>query len=176
MSDQPTPSLKELLEQCHFLERATKIEESMYQLQWGSAMIIVGVKGRALVIISPLFKGLPEGKEGEFCRHLLQLNSTMGGMVSFAIQPDGWVVLHGGREVKGMDVEEFGVLLRAVARSADQFDNILLDEYYSTATSEPAPFEEDEEAAAEATEDGGTAQAAAAESEEADSPSQDAGE
>lgn len=131
MSDQPAANLEELLSAANLLENAQQIEESLYQLQWGSALVVVGVKGRALVIISPMFKGLPEGREGDFCHRLLGLNSALGGVASFAIQPDGWVVLQGGRDVKGMDPEEFTLLITTVAERADHYDNLLLDEFYA---------------------------------------------
>lgn len=131
MSLHPQVSLRALLEECKLLKNAKQVEESLYELQWGSALLVVGIKGRALVVISPLFKGLPPTRQDEFCRRLLELNSTLGGVASFAVQPDGWVVLHGGRDVKGMDAEEFGIILAAIAQAADYFDNMLLDEFYS---------------------------------------------
>lgn len=162
MSDQPTVNLKTLLEQADLLDKAVQLEESLYQLQAGSAMVVVGIKGRALVIISPMFKSPPERKEA-FYERLLQLNSTLGGVANFAIQPDGWIVMNGGRDVQGMDADEFGTLVRGVAGAADHFDNLLLDEFYSTATAEESPIEDDDEAdsasevGAEAKADGGDA-------------------
>jgi hypothetical protein len=55
----------------------------------------------------------------------------MGGMASFAIQPDGWVVLHSGRALRGLDAHEFAVLVSAVGRFADQFDDQLIAEFYA---------------------------------------------
>ena len=141
MSDQPNVNLKTLLEESGLLEEAQEIDESMYNLQVGSAVVVVGIKGRALVIISPMFKTLPEGREAEFCFRLLQLNSALGGIANFAIQPDGWVVMHGGRDVKGMDADEFGTLVGAVSQAADHFDNLLLDEFYSTASDDDSGAE-----------------------------------
>lgn len=132
MSDQPAANLKTLLEECGLLSQAKQIDEALFELQWGSALVVVGIQGRALVIISPMFKSLPEGKEAPFCRRLLELNSALGGVASFAIQPDGWVVLHGGRDVKGMDSEEFLLLLTTIAQQADHYDNLLLDEFYAS--------------------------------------------
>lgn len=148
MSDQSPVNLKTLLEQSGLLERAEEKEDSLYQLQEGSAMVVIGIKGRALVIISPMFKGLPPGKEAEFCFRLLQINSSLGGVASFAIQPDGWVVIHGGRDVTGMDTDEFKALVSAVATAADYFDNVLLDQFYST--SEPSPEVVEDEVVEEA--------------------------
>ncbi len=149
MSDQPTFNLKTLLEESGLLEKAVQLEESLYQLQAGSAMVVVGVKGRALVIISPMFKGPPDDNKEVFYRRLLELNSTLGGVANFAIQPDGWIVMNGGRDVQGMDADEFGTLIGAVAGAADHFDNQLLDEFYSHVTEEEAAADsEGEEAAA----------------------------
>lgn len=131
MSDQPTVNLKTLLEESGLLDRAECIDDDLYRLQEGSAMVVVGIKGRALVIISPMFKGLPAGKQAEFCFALLQINSTLGGIASFAIQPDGWIVIHGGRDVTGMDSDEFKMLISAVAKAADHYDNVLLDQFYT---------------------------------------------
>ena len=51
-------------------------------------------------------------------------------MASFAIQPDGWVVLHAGRAVKGLDGPELATMVAAVGRFADQFDDQLITEFY----------------------------------------------
>jgi hypothetical protein len=52
-------------------------------------------------------------------------------MASFAIQPDGWVVLHAGRALRGMDPHEFATLVAGVGRFADQFDDLLIAEFYA---------------------------------------------
>jgi hypothetical protein len=54
----------------------------------------------------------------------------MGGVASFAIQSDGWVVLHAGRALKGIDAQEFETLVAGVGRFADQFDDQLIAEFY----------------------------------------------
>jgi len=68
----------------------------------------------------------------------------MGGMASFAIQPDGWVVLHAGRPLKGIDADEFATLVSGVGRFADEFDDKLIAEFFADAEAEagdadPAP-------------------------------------
>jgi hypothetical protein len=138
MSDQPAANLEELFRDSGLLDSAKKIEDSLYELQWGSALVVVGIKGPALVIISPMFKGLPPGKEAAFCRRLLELNGTLGGVASFAIQPDGWVVLHSGRDTRGLDAGELGLLVSTVARQADHYDDVLLDEFYVTPEAQEA--------------------------------------
>ena len=56
----------------------------------------------------------------------------MGGMASFAIQSDGWVILHAGRALKGMDSSEFATMVSGVGRFADQFDDQLIGEFYAS--------------------------------------------
>ena len=129
MSD--LPRLDALLEGSGLADKADRIDDTMYRLQWGSAFVIVGVSGTAIVAIAPLFQNLPAGREAEFYRKLLEHNAYMGGMASFAIQPDGWVVLHAGRALKGLDAHEFAVLVSSVGRFADQFDDQLIAEFYA---------------------------------------------
>lgn len=136
MSDAPT--LAALLRESGLAEKADQIDERMYRLQWGSAFVIVGTSGTAIVAIAPLFQNLPPGREAEFYRKLLEHNAYMGGMASFAIQPDGWVVLHAGRAMKGLDAHEFATLVSAVGRFADQFDDQLIAEFYAPRQPEPA--------------------------------------
>jgi hypothetical protein len=131
MSAQNPVNLAALLEECGLMERAVKVEDSVYHLQWGSAEVVVGVTDHAVAVFAPLFKELPAGKEGLFCLRLLQLNDVMGGVASFAIQPDGWVVLHAGRSVKGMDTGEFRTLVTAVCQFADLYDDQLYLEFFA---------------------------------------------
>jgi hypothetical protein len=125
------PNIEELLRESGLLEKADKVDDKMYRLQWGSAFVIVGTSGTAIVAIAPLFQHVPPGRELEFFKKLLEHNAYMGGMASFAIQPDGWVVLHAGRALKGLDAHEFAVLVSAVGRFADQFDDQLIAEFYA---------------------------------------------
>jgi hypothetical protein len=125
------PTLESLLKESGLAEKADRVDEKLYRLQWGSAFVIVGTSGTAIVAIAPLFQHLPAGREQEFYRKLLEHNAYMGGMASFAIQPDGWVVLHSGRALKGLDAHEFAVLVSAVGRFADQFDDQLIAEFFA---------------------------------------------
>jgi hypothetical protein len=124
------PTLESLLKDSGLADKAVSIGDAMVRLQWGSAFVIVGTSGSAIVAIAPLFKELPPGRELEFFRKLLEHNAYMGGMASFALQPDGWVVLHAGRAIKGIDAHEFAVLVSGVGRFADQFDDQLIAEYF----------------------------------------------
>lgn len=140
MSDD-LPTLPDLLRDSGLAEKAEKIDDKMYRLQWGSAFVIVGTSGTAIVAIAPLFQHVPPGREEEFYKTLLGHNAYMGGMASFALQPDGWVVLHAGRALKGLDAHEFAVLVSAVGRFADQFDDLLIAEFYAPRTAEAAAAE-----------------------------------
>src|SRR5689334_1354746 len=120
-----------LLAEAGLAEKAEKLDDRLVRLQWGSAFVIAGISGSAVVAIAPLFKNLPEGKELAFYRKLLEHNAHMGGMASFAIQPDGWVVLHAGRALKGLDGHELATMVAAVGRFADQYDDQLIAEFYA---------------------------------------------
>src|SRR4029079_3661434 len=106
-----SPTLEQLLQDSGLADKAQVIEPNMVRLQWGSAFVIVGVSGTAIVAIAPMFKQLPAGREPRFFKKLLEHNAYMGGMAAFALQPDGWVVLHAGRALKGIDPHEFAVLV-----------------------------------------------------------------
>jgi hypothetical protein len=122
--------LDDLLQGSGLAEKAVRIDDHLIRLQWGSAFVIAGISGSALVAIAPLFRAVPHGKEPAFYRKLLEHNAYMGGIASFAIQGDGWVVLHAGRALKGIDSQEFETLVSAVGRFADQFDDQLIAEFY----------------------------------------------
>jgi len=111
-------------------EKAARIDDNLCRLQWGSAFVIAGISGTVAVAIAPLFKALPRGKELAFYRKLLEHNAYMGGMASFALQGDGWVVLHAARPLKGLDPGEFETMVAGVGRFADQFDDQLIAEFY----------------------------------------------
>jgi Tir chaperone protein (CesT) family len=123
-------TLGELLAGSGLDKKSIAIDDHLVRLQWGSAFLIVGISGSAIVAIAPLFRGVPRGKEQAFYRKLLEHNAYMGGMASFAIQNDGWVVLHAGRALKGVDAHEFETMVAGVGRFADQFDDQLIAEFY----------------------------------------------
>ncbi len=133
-----TPDLDQLLQEAGLADKAVKIDDHLARMQWGSAFVIVGISGSAIVAIAPLFRNVPAGKELAFYRKLLEHNAHMGGMASFAIQPDGWVVLHAGRAVKGIDGPELATMVSAVGKFADELDDPMIAEFYGTAA-EPAP-------------------------------------
>src|SRR6266446_5267296 len=125
------PTLEKLHADSGLAEKAQQIEANLVRLQWGSAFVLVGVSGSAIVAIAPLFREAPHDQINSFYRKLLEHNAYMGGMASFAIQPDGWVILHAGRAIKGMDAHEFATMVSGVGRFADQFDDQLIKEFYA---------------------------------------------
>jgi len=125
-----TPTLESLLKDSNLAEKAQEVDKNLVRLQWGSAFVLVGISGSAIVTIAPLFRQPPNEKHTLFLRKLLEHNAYMGGMASFAIQPDGWVILHAGRSLKGMDADEFATMVAGVGRFADQFDDTLIAEFY----------------------------------------------
>lgn len=126
-------ALDDLLIGSGLSEKAARIDDHLVRLQWGSAFVIAGIAGSAVVAIAPLFRAVPRGKEQPFYRKLLEHNAYMGGIASFAIQNDGWVVLHAARTLKGIDPQEFETLVAGVGRFADQFDDQLIAEFYMNA-------------------------------------------
>lgn len=129
MADSTT--LDSLLADSGLADKAVKVDEHLVRLQWGSAFVIAGISGSAVVAIAPLFRNLPAGKEAAFMKKLLEHNAYMGGIASFALQPDGWIVLHAGRALKGIDSQEFATLVAGVGRFADQFDDQLVAEFFA---------------------------------------------
>ena len=123
--------LDDLLAGGGLADKAARIDDHLVRLQWGSAFVIAGISGSAAIAFAPLFRGVPRGKEQAFYRKLLEHNAYMGGVASFAIQSDGWVVLHAGRALKGIDAQEFETLVSGVGRFADQFDDQLIAEFYA---------------------------------------------
>lgn len=130
------PSLETLLTEAKLRDKA-EAHDGLFRMQWGSAIVMIGTSGSAIVAIAPLFKAPPTERREEFYRRLLEHNAYMGGMASFAVQPDGWVVLHAGRSRKGLDAQEFATLVSGVGRFADEFDDKLIAEFYAPAA-EPA--------------------------------------
>ena len=124
-------AIDDLLLTSGLAEKASRLDDNLVRFQWGSAFVIAGISGSAVVAIAPLFRAVPHGKELAFFKKLLEHNAYMGGMAAFALQPDGWVVLHAGRALKGIDGQEFATLVAGVGRFADQFDDQLIAEFYA---------------------------------------------
>jgi hypothetical protein len=122
--------LEDLLAGSGLSEKAVRMNDHLVRLQWGSAFVIAGISGSVVVAIAPLFRAVPPGKEQAFYRKLLEHNAYMGGIASFALQGDGWVVLQAARVRKGIDAQEFEAMVAGVGRFADQFDDQLIAEFY----------------------------------------------
>jgi hypothetical protein len=122
--------LKASLEASDLLSAAEEVGEGMYRLSWGSATVVCAARGSAVVAIAPMFESLPKTKIEEFCKRILKLNAEMGGTAAFAIQTDGSVVLQCGRGLDGMDPEELKLLLNTVGKFADDYDDVLDEEFY----------------------------------------------
>jgi hypothetical protein len=129
-SEAAMPLLDDLLAGGGLADKVARIDDHLVRLQWGSAFVIAGISGAAAIAFAPLFRAVPRGREQAFYRKLLEHNAYMGGVASFAIQSDGWVVLHAGRALKGIDAHEFETLVSGVGRFADQFDDQLIAEFY----------------------------------------------
>jgi hypothetical protein len=127
----PDPQLQTLLAECGLADKAVAVDDRFVRLQYGSAFVLLGISGTAVVAVAPLFRQLPERSVEGFYRKLLANNAQMGGMASFALQDDGWVVLQAGRSVRGLDGNELGLLVGAVGKFADQFDDELIAEFYA---------------------------------------------
>jgi hypothetical protein len=123
-------NLDDLLTGSMLADKAARIDDNLARLQFGSAFVIAGISGAAVIAIAPLFRAIPHGKEQGFYRKLLEHNAYMGGVAAFAIQGDGWVVLQAARALKGTDAEGFNNLVTAVGKFADQFDDQLIAEFY----------------------------------------------
>jgi hypothetical protein len=140
-------SLDQLLTDAGLAEKVVRVDNNLVRMQWGSAFVLVGVSGSAIVAIAPMFKAVPKGKEEAFFGKLLQHNAYMGGMASFALQADGWVVLQSARAIKGIDAVEFGTMVAGVGRFADDFDDKLIAEFYAeqpeSTNQAPAPAAEE---------------------------------
>lgn len=141
------PGLEELLTQAGLREKAEPMDNGLFRMQWGSAFVMVGVAGQAIVAIAPLFRQPPAEKTDVFYKRLLEHNAFMGGMAAFAVQPDGWVVLHAGRSRKGMDAHELAVMVSGVGRFADEFDDKLIAEFYAPRAPDPEGAEAEGDAA-----------------------------
>lgn len=125
--------LHALIAEAGLADKAARVDDNVARMQWGSAVVVIALSGSAIVAVAPLFRDVPAGKEQAFFRRLLEHNAHMGGMASFAIQPDGWVVLHAGRPVKGLDATELATMIASVGKFADDFDDKLIAEFFAEA-------------------------------------------
>ncbi len=130
MAETPTDVVARLLNQVGLANVAEKVGDGMYKIKWGSATLITGAAGNGIVAIAPMFSQPPPARREEFYRALLEINAAIGGTAAFAVHKDGTVALQLGRGVEGLDANEFALMLGAVGKFADQYDDILKAEYY----------------------------------------------
>ena len=126
----PSEVLKSVLRSCGLLDAAEKVGDDMYRMSWGSATVVCVARGSAVVAIAPMFDSLPKSGIESFYKRLLHLNAEMGGTASFAIQEDSSVVLQTGRGIEGLDPQELKLLLNTVGKFADDYDDLLDEEFY----------------------------------------------
>ena len=131
MSESSGEQLKKSLETCGLLDNAEEVGEGMYRMSWGSATVVCAARGTAIVAIAPMFESLPKKNTDAFCQKILKLNAEMGGTAAFAIQSDGSVVLQTGRGIEGLDADELKLLLSTVGKFADDYDELLDQEFYT---------------------------------------------
>jgi hypothetical protein len=120
-----------LLSEAGLLDVATRLGDSMYRLQWGSATIMCVSSGDGIVALAPIFDALPKKNLEAFYRRLLDLNAEIGGTAAFAIHKNGTVVLQCGRTIQGLDSNELKLMLATVGKFADDYDDRLRHEFYT---------------------------------------------
>lgn len=70
-------ALDDLLATSGLADKASRLDENLARFQGGSAFVIAGISGSAVVAIAPLFRFVPQGKELPFFKKLLEHNAYM---------------------------------------------------------------------------------------------------
>jgi hypothetical protein len=97
----------------------------------GSATVGINVlEDHGLILLLSKIMAVPNKRQLEFFRKLLELNYSATSNAAFAIdkQSDN-VYLRASRPVSGLDYEEFEEMLHAVATVADEWDDKLIAEF-----------------------------------------------
>jgi hypothetical protein len=97
----------------------------------GSATIGITVSEDqgVLIFLSRIMK-IPQHREMELFRLLLELNYTSTADSAFAIEKEtGTICLRAQRSIKGLDYDEFEDMLHTVASVADSWDDKLLTDF-----------------------------------------------
>src|SRR5687768_18159052 len=105
----------------------------------GSASIAVNVLDDhgVLLLLSPIMPVPKEGREA-FYRRLLELSFLSTADAAFAIDAAKDIVfVRALRRLSGLEFEEFDVLLGAVGRVADEWDDVLKREFAASAAVDP---------------------------------------
>ena len=105
-----------------------------WALQFGSAAVMIALnppanKGEAgrLRVVSPLVKVSGELR-ADLLRRLLELNGTNLPGVAFGMVGDE-IVLVAERSVRGLDRDEVEELLAVIGHFADEYDDLLVNEF-----------------------------------------------
>jgi hypothetical protein len=81
-----------------------------------------------LMIIFPVMR-VPVAKSLAFYRRLLEINTSLRGRAAFAVNEDNAVTLVTGRTIRDLDLNELASMVIVTAALADDYDDILLDEF-----------------------------------------------
>ncbi|MCA9736503.1 MAG: hypothetical protein R3E98_05885 [Gemmatimonadota bacterium] len=82
-----------------------------------------------LLLITLEIMAVPPDGRGAFFRRLLELNGTLFGRASFWVGGDDRVRLVAGRPMEDLDPSELVDLVLWTSEQADQFDDLLVDEF-----------------------------------------------
>ncbi len=81
-----------------------------------------------LMLIFPVMR-VPVAKSLAFYRRLLEINNNLHGRAAFAVNQDNTVILTTGRTIRDMDLNELASMVIITATLADDYDDVLLDEF-----------------------------------------------
>ena len=87
-----------------------------------------------LLLITLEIMPVPEARREPFFRRLLELNGDLQGRASFWVGTDDRVRLISGRPTEDLDPSELVDLVLWTSEQADEFDDLLLDEFGRGAT------------------------------------------
>ncbi len=93
---------------------------------------VVAPSGKAsnpLLVVTFDIMRSPSANPGAFCQRLLELNSELKGRAAFCLVDDGLVCLQAGRPLEDLDAGELIDLIVWTAGKADDYDDVLLDEF-----------------------------------------------
>ena len=97
----------------------------------GSATVGINVlENHGILLLLSKIMTVPEAKQAEFFRTLLELNFSATSNGAFALDSTtNTVFLRASRSVSGLDYEEFEEMLHTVATVADEWDDKLVSQF-----------------------------------------------
>ncbi len=97
----------------------------------GSATVGINViEEHSLILLLSKIMKVPEKRETEYFRKLLELNYSATSNAAFALDKEtDTIYLRASRSVSGLDYEEFEEMLHSVATVADEWDDKLISEF-----------------------------------------------